>query len=224
MNEQCKLPPSSSINLPTSLFTLTALEAAPLLLGQTIVRQTEDGTIRCRIVETEAYGGALDQGSHAFGNRKTARTSVMFDAGGIAYVYLIYGMYHCLNVVTGVEGDPQAVLIRAVEPLTPADEQLMAKYRTITSRKRVDLANGPGKLCKALQINKSLNGHDLRQKNGPLYLEAAEDILDLLIVQAPRINIPYAGDYVSVPWRFYIANHPFVSVRDKAAELLNKQA
>ncbi|MED4955564.1 DNA-3-methyladenine glycosylase, partial [Paenibacillus macerans] len=87
--------------LPPEFYRLTALKAGPLLLGHTLVRRTEDGDIRCRIVETESYGGVEDKGSHAFGGRRTARTEVMFGEGGIAYIYLIYGMYNCLNVVTG---------------------------------------------------------------------------------------------------------------------------
>ncbi|WP_343223046.1 DNA-3-methyladenine glycosylase [Paenibacillus sophorae] len=108
----------------SSLWALPAIKAAPLLLGQHLVRLTEDGEIRCLIVETESYGGAEDKGSHAYGGRRTKRTDVMFHAGGTAYVYLIYGMYHCFNIVTAEENDPHAVLIRAVEPLTPRDAQL----------------------------------------------------------------------------------------------------
>lgn len=112
-----------------SLLARTALEAAPLLLGQTLVRVTEEGEIRCRIVETESYGGAEDRGSHAFGNKRTNRTEVMFAVSGIAYVYLIYGMYSCLNVVVGEIDDPQAVLIRAVEPMSERDQELMLRRR-----------------------------------------------------------------------------------------------
>lgn len=126
--------------LPPAFYRLTALEAAPRLLGQTLVRRTEEGDIRCRIVETESYGGIHDKGSHAYGGRRTARTDIMFGPGGTAYVYLIYGMYNCLNVVTGTEGDPQAVLIRAVEPLSPADEAAMRRYRGTAARKPADLS------------------------------------------------------------------------------------
>ncbi|WP_282725721.1 DNA-3-methyladenine glycosylase, partial [Paenibacillus durus] len=113
----------------SSLLALPAIKAAPLLLGQHLVRLTEDGEIRCRIVEAESYGGAEDKGSHAYGGRRTNRTDAMFRVGGTAYVYLIYGMHHCFNIVTAEENDPHAVLIRAVEPLTPRDAQLMAAYR-----------------------------------------------------------------------------------------------
>lgn len=196
----------------------TALEAAPRLLGHTLVRRIEDGEIRCRIIETEAYGGVQDKGSHAFGGRLTERTRVMFDEGGRAYIYLIYGMYNCLNVVTGMEGDPQAVLIRSVEPLTAADEQLMRQYRSIRSTKPADLSNGPGKLCQALRIDRSLNGQSLTDPKGPLYLEVGSQLeRPFTIMEGPRINIDYAEEYAEVPWRFFLAEHPFVSVRDNQA-------
>ncbi|KKO52577.1 DNA-3-methyladenine glycosylase [Paenibacillus sp. DMB20] len=204
--------------LPHSLYSAAALEAAPLLLGQTLVRRTEDGEIRCRIVETESYGGQEDKGSHAFGGRRTARTETMFHAGGKAYVYLIYGMYHCVNVVTGPENDPQAVLIRAVEPLTSRDADRMRLYRgKLPAGKPSNLSNGPGKLCRALRIDKSLNGCRLDRIGGPLYLEQGESAAGLPIMQSPRINIPYAEEYAGKPWRFYIEGNPYVSVVDKQA-------
>ena len=212
-------PSAGGMLVPPSLFTLPALEAAPLLLGQTLVRQTEDGIIRCRIVETESYGGPEDKGSHAYGARRTARTETMFHAGGEAYVYLIYGMYHCVNVVTGEEGDPQAVLIRSVEPLTELDAELMRRYRgKLPAGKPSNLSNGPGKLCLSLRIDKSLNGCRLDRRSSPLYLEQGDDPALLPIVQSARINIPYAGEYALKPWRFFIKNHPYVSVPDKSAQ------
>jgi DNA-3-methyladenine glycosylase len=204
--------------LPPEIYTLAAVEAAPRLLGQHLVRRTEDGEIRCRIVETESYGGAEDKGSHAYGGRRTARTEVMFSAGGAAYVYLIYGMYHCLNVVTAAEGDPHAVLIRAVEPLTEQDAKLMAASRSIAIRKPSDLSGGPGKLGRALRIDKSLNYARFDLPGGPLWLERGEAPESLDIVQAPRINIPYAEEYALRPWRFYIRGNPYVSVSTAEAQ------
>ncbi|MWV47628.1 DNA-3-methyladenine glycosylase [Paenibacillus sp. HJL G12] len=201
--------------IPPSLLSRTALEAAPLLLGQTLVSVTGDGEIRCRIVETESYGGAEDQGSHAFGNRRTARTEVMFAAGGLAYVYLIYGMYSCLNVVVGDKDDPQAVLIRAVEPLSEMDAELMHRYRGRFSGKAANLSNGPGKLCRALRVDRSLNGYPMDRMDSPLRLEAGDPVHELPIVQCPRVNIDYAGDYVMKPWRFYIEGNSYVSVKSK---------
>ncbi|AIQ44572.1 3-methyladenine DNA glycosylase [Paenibacillus sp. FSL R7-0273] len=197
------------------LYSLPALQAAPLLLGQHLVRRTEDGEIRCRIVETESYGGVEDKGSHASGGRRTARTDVMFREGGTIYIYLIYGMYHCLNVVTAGEGDPHAVLIRAVEPLTAGDAGLMRSYRGAAARNPAGLSGGPGKLCRALRIDKSLNGLRLDNGDSPLRLEQGDEPKDLDIVQAPRINIPYAEEYARLPWRFYLRSNPYVSVKDK---------
>ncbi|NQX49758.1 DNA-3-methyladenine glycosylase [Paenibacillus tritici] len=204
--------------LQPELYTLTALEAAPRLLGQHLVRLTEDGEIRCRIVETESYGGAEDKGSHAYGGRRTARTEVMFSAGGAVYVYLIYGMYHCLNVVTAAEDEPHAVLIRAVEPLTDRDAELMAAYRGIAVRKPSDLSGGPGKLCRALRIDRSLNRTRFDIRGGALWIEQGEPPESIDIVQAPRINIPYAEEYAERPWRFYIQGNPYVSVSDPLAQ------
>lgn len=204
--------------LPLSYYAVSALEAAPLLLGQTLVRETEEGEIRCRIVETESYGGIEDKGSHAYGGRRTARTEIMFAEGGVAYIYLIYGMYHCLNVVTGPQDDPQAVLIRAVEPLTPTDEARMRAFRGTRARRPTDLSGGPGKLCRALDIDKSLNGAPFYRPGSPLRLEAGCQGPDTgaAIIAAPRVNIAYAAEYADMPWRFYYRDNPYVSVVDKA--------
>ncbi|MFB5269135.1 DNA-3-methyladenine glycosylase [Paenibacillus enshidis] len=211
------------IPLTACLFAMSALEAAPRLLGQTLVRLTEDGEIRCRIVETESYGGAEDKGSHAYSNRRTARTETMFQPGGGAYVYLIYGMYHCLNVVTGAEDDPQAVLIRAVEPLTDRDAALMASYRGGAPKRPYELSGGPGRLCKALRIDKSLNGIPLHQPSGPLWLEAAPPAApDFGIMRGPRINIDYAEEYASKPWRFIIENHAYNSAKKAPLEWFSR--
>ncbi|WP_322925203.1 DNA-3-methyladenine glycosylase [Paenibacillus campi] len=193
---------------------LSALEAAPRLLGQIVHRITAVGDIRCRIIETESYGGAEDKGSHAYGNRRTARTEMMFRPGGTAYVYLIYGMYHCLNVVTGAQDDPQAVLIRAVEPLGMQDEQRMLALRNVPLNRKRTLCNGPGKLCLALHIDKSLNGTNLLASGSALRLEASPEQLNEEIECGPRINIDYAEEYTAKPWRFYIKNHPYVSAKN----------
>lgn len=204
--------------LPLSFYGMSALEVAPLLLGQTLVRRTEQGDVSCRIIETESYGGVEDKGSHAYGGRRTSRTEVMFHEGGSAYIYLIYGMYNCLNVVTGPSGNPQAVLIRAVEPLTDTDETLMRINRDVHIRKAADLSGGPGKLCRALRIDKSLNGSTLYEKGSHLWLETGQQpSKHSIIVQAPRINIDYAEEYAIKPWRFYYQDHPYVSVLDKNA-------
>jgi len=201
--------------LPRSFYKFTALEAAPRLLGQHLVRRTDHGDIVCRIVETESYGGIEDKGSHAYGGRRTARTDIMFNPGGAAYIYLIYGMYYCLNVVTAEQDNPHAVLIRAVEPLTPLDAELMMLNRDIKIKKPSDLSGGPGKLCRALKIDKSLNGSRLDVPEGAMWLAEGDDPKSLDIIQSPRINIPYAEEYANQPWRFYIKDNPYISIKEK---------
>lgn len=180
--------------------------AAKELLGKYLVREYEGKKITCRIVETEAYIGPEDKACHAYNNRCTERTKVMFEEGGKAYIYFIYGMYYCLNIVVEREGKPEAVLIRGVEPVENREE--IEKNRKIKSKKEQDLTNGPGKLCAALKIDKSLNGYDITKK-GELYITAGEEIKE--IISAKRINIDYAEEYKDKHWRFYIKGNKFVS-------------
>jgi DNA-3-methyladenine glycosylase len=172
-----------------SLFEGSALGVARGLLGMVLVH----GEARARIVETEAYVGAHDLACHAARGR-TARTEVLFGPPGLAYVYLIYGMYHCLNVVTGPEGHAAAVLIRAAEPL---GEGLGA-------------LDGPGKLCRALAIDRSFNRIDLCDPRSPLRLEQG-DGSRLRIARGPRVGVDYAGSWAARPYRFMVAGSPFGS-------------
>jgi DNA-3-methyladenine glycosylase len=150
--------------LPRSFYARPALIVAPGLLGAVLVHSTPQGVLSGRIVETEAYGGGEDPGSHAFRGR-TRRNSVMFGPPGHAYVYRSYGIHACLNAVTDEDGIPGAVLIRALEPLTGVT--VMEHYRG--GRRGTDLCNGPGKLCQALAIGLDLNGADLTK--GALWIE-----------------------------------------------------
>ncbi|MGL6174509.1 MAG: DNA-3-methyladenine glycosylase [Cellulosilyticaceae bacterium] len=190
-----------------------SLEVAKDLLGKILVREEEGLVGKFKIVETEAYRGIEDKGAHSYGGKKTERTKPMFEAGGITYIYLIYGMYNCLNIVTNIKENPQAVLIRAVEPLDEEAIRMCKQYRHIKSNKIKDLTNGPGKLCMALDIDRSMNELDVT-KPGKIYiLEGQSERIQ--IVQDKRINIDYAEEYKDVEWRFYIANNPFVSVLKK---------
>ena len=180
--------------------------AAKELLGKYLVREYEGKKIVCKIVETEAYIGPEDKACHAYNNRCTERTKVMFEEGGKAYIYFIYGMYYCLNIVVEREGKPEAVLIRGVEPVENREE--IEKNRKIKSKKEQDLTNGPGKLCTALKIDKSLNGYDITKK-GELYIVEGESAGD--IKSTTRINIDYAEEYKDKHWRFYIKGNKFVS-------------
>jgi len=173
---------------------------APHLLGAVLERELDGETLRVRIVETEAYHQS-DAASHSYKGR-TPRTDVMFGPAGHLYVYFTYGMHYCMNVVTGPEGEGSAVLIRAVEPLV--GEHFMAENRG--GRTGVELTNGPAKVCQALGIDKTLNGHDLT--HAPLKLVLSEPLASSDIVQTTRIGISQAKD---VPWRFYLRDNPYVS-------------
>jgi DNA-3-methyladenine glycosylase len=177
---------------------------ARALLGQRLVRIIDGQRLSGRIVETEAYIGTDDRACHASRGR-TPRTEVMFGAPGRAYVYLIYGMHHCLNVVTERREFPAAVLIRALEPV----EGLASMRRWRQARSDRDLTSGPGKLCQALRIDRGLNGADLG--GADLFIEAAPQVAEARVLSTPRIGIAYAGDSRELPWRFLIRDHPSVS-------------
>lgn len=198
--------------LSEAFYMKDGITLAKDLLGKVIVREEAGESYCFKIVETEAYMGAEDKGAHVYGNKKTQRTAPLFEIGGTTYIYLIYGMYHCLNISAGEVGVPYCVLIRGVEPMDELAVNYAKQNRNIKSKKLTDLTNGPGKLCKALKIDKSLNAH-LVTKKGPLWI--AEGEAPSLIVEAKRINIPYAEEYQDMLWRFYIKDNPFVSVIDK---------
>ncbi|GIW09684.1 MAG: putative 3-methyladenine DNA glycosylase [Dehalococcoidia bacterium] len=179
--------------LPRAFYDRPTLEVAPDLLGKYLVRELDGHRRIGRIVEVEAYIGAEDLACHArFG--KTARTWPMFGPPGHAYVYLIYGTAHMLNIVTEPEGCPAAVLVRALEPIDQIDRPV----------------NGPGKLCAALAIDRRFSGHDLLLP--PLTIEDWGDH-PRRIVTTPRINIDYAGPWREKPWRFVDGDSRFLSVR-----------
>jgi len=202
------------------------VEAARALLGRSIVRDDAAGRRVGRIVEVEAYGGPDDRASHArFG--RTSRNAVMFGPPGFAYVYLVYGMYDCLNVVTGPEGTPAAVLIRAIEPLEGIDAMRIDRVRLAAARRhaprtsppRVErlvdarIASGPGLVGAALGLDRSWTGIDLCDPRSPLRLEdPAGTVAGGRVIATPRIGIDYAGDpWSGVPWRLAIGGHPSVS-------------
>lgn len=188
------------------------LDVARDLLGKTIVREIDKEKFYFKIVETEAYLGPEDKGAHSYGGKVTPRTKPIFDEGGITYIYLIYGMYYCLNIVVNKVNVPHCVLIRAVEPLDENTINFSRINRPIKSKKIQDLTNGPGKLCKALKIDKALNEIDVTKK-GTLYILEGEAPKE--IVMDKRINIDYAEEYKDKEWRFYIQGNPYVSVLKK---------
>ena len=176
------------------------------ILGKIIVKKTADGRMMSgRITEVEAYMGITDKASHSYGGRRTKRTEVMYKEGGYSYVFLIYGMYECFNVTAGREGDPQAVLIRGVEPLE--NKNLMQEKRKV--KKEKDISNGPGKLTKALDITREDNGADLVAGENIWLEDDGYKVKD--IVETTRIGIDYAEEDALKPWRFYIKDSIFVS-------------
>ncbi len=159
------------------------------------------------IVETEAYRGPDDRGSHAYNNKRTPRNEIMYHAGGLAYMYICYGIHDMLNIVTGSEGMSHAILIRAIEPQTGLD--VMRKRRNIFDQDR-RLCQGPGALAKAMGLTKLHNGHDLQ--GDVIWLEDRKVAYkDSEVIASARIGMNFDGPYKSIPWRFYVKGNPFVS-------------
>ncbi len=174
------------------------------LLGCRLVHVADGKRSEVIITETEAYCGICDKACHSYGGRYTERTKVMYKEGGCAYVYFIYGMYSCFNVVTGEEGNPCAVLIRGGKPVGNLDvlsqRRYSLPYSDLTPYRLKHIADGPGKLCIALSIDRSLNGEDLT--GDTLFIEQGEKPKD--IKSGKRINIDYAEEARDFNWRFYI--------------------
>ncbi len=193
--------------LPREFYTRSdVLEVARDLLGKKLVVPDRNGSrVAGLIVETEAYRGPEDRASHAYNGRRTTRTETMYDCGGTAYVYFVYGMYHQFNVVTNVEDIPHAILVRAVEPV----EGLDAMRRRRRGRSEYELTSGPGRLCLALGIDRKLDKADLLGDR--VWIEEGVSISPRQISRGPRIGIDYAEEWIKKPWRFWIRDNPFVS-------------
>lgn len=200
--------------LSREFYNRDSLIVAQELLGKMLVREINGQKISVKIVETEAYMGVTDRAAHSFGGRRTPRVEVMYGGPGISYVFLVYGMYYCFNIVTREEGNPQAVLIRAAEPIGGFDliaqNRFNKTYNQLSKSQIKNLTNGPGKVCRALLIDKSLNGEDLCSNK--LYIEEGENE-KIQIVASKRVGIDYAEDARDYLWRFYIANNEYVSVK-----------
>lgn len=199
--------------LPRDFYNRDTLNVARDLLGKYLVHKI-DGVVReGKIVEVEAYIGPEDKGAHTYNGRRTPRNEAMYGPPGFAYVYLIYGMYNCVNVVTNEAEKPEAVLIRALEPTCGVEQMSMARFgksELLTSRETISLTNGPGKLCQALGITRTHNGYDLCGET--LYItESSKPGEPFETVETTRINIDYAEEAALYPWRFYIKDNPFVS-------------
>ena len=186
------MPAGELLKLPRSFYDRDTALVARELLGKHLVRVWRGVERIGRIVEVEAYLGPHDLAAHS-SRGLTARTKVMFGPPGRAYVYFIYGMYYCMNVVTEHEGHGSAILLRAIEPV-----------RNVEGR-----TQGPGLLCKAMRIDKRLNAHDLLSDD--LYIAAAPDAGAVAIAKGPRIGVAYARHWARRHLRFYIKDNPFVS-------------
>jgi len=184
------------------------LRVARELLGKRLVVPSETGARASgRVVEVEAYLGVEDRAAHSYGGRRTRRTETMYAAGGTAYVFFVYGMHHQFNVVTGPEGLPHALLVRAVEP--EEGIELMRGRRPVSKER--ELTNGPGKLCRALGIDLTFDGEDLT-KAGRVWLEeTGVKLKPEQIASGPRIGVAYAAEDALKPWRFWVEGNQYVS-------------
>jgi DNA-3-methyladenine glycosylase (3mg) len=184
------------------------------LLGKILVHEINGQKLSAKIVEAEAYMGITDKAAHSYGGRRTSRVEIMYGKPGFSYVFIIYGMHYCFNTVTREEGTPQAVLIRAVEPIDGVDlmahNRFKKPYNQLAKSQIKNLTNGPGKLCGALLIDKGQNGEDLC--GDKLYIEEG-DHKKFNIISAKRVGIDYAEEAKDYPWRFYIEDNKYVSVK-----------
>ena len=203
--------------LPPDFYLRDTVEVAKDLIGRYLIREVPGGRLACRITETEAYCGPEDPACHSYRRKAPkGRTNIMYRAGGLAYIYLIYGMYCCLNFVTEPEGEPAAVLIRGLSPRYNqdiiAENRFHCKCRDMTAYQKRNFLNGPGKVCAGMNIGRTLNG--LPYGSEELFLCARPEDAGLppcpqdsgpLDIQAgKRIGIDYAEEAVHFPWRFYL--------------------
>ena len=209
MKISCKKKHLIKLNL--DFFKQETTKVAVNLLGQNLVRVTKVGyKLKGRIIETEAYLGLEDSSCHSFGGRKTNRTKIMYLSGGHAYVYFTYGMHYCFNIVTGGTAQPEAVLIRALEPLEGVQEMIVNRG---LGKSHFNLTNGPAKLCQAMRIDKNLNGKSLTGNS--VYIEKGKTISSKKLAVDKRVGLSSYSDSYYWPLRFYIKDNPYVSVRNK---------
>jgi DNA-3-methyladenine glycosylase len=196
--------------LPRKCFQHDAVTLAKALLGQELVRVTAGRRVAGLIVETEAYLGVADKAAHTYNGQRTAHNESMWGQGGLAYVYFTYGMHFCMNVVASRPGDPQAVLIRALEP---TEGQGLMRRRRTSARRDEQLCSGPAKLCQALDIDRGLDAVDL-STSGVLYIRRRRQrcLPGRLIEATARIGVGSAGSWADQPLRFCIKASPHLSV------------
>lgn len=200
------------MKLNRDFYSRDTLTVAKELLGTILVHNIDGQMLTGKIVETEAYLGVTDKAAHAYGGRRTKRVETMYGPPGTAYVYLIYGMYYCFNIITVKEGVPEGVLIRGIEPLEGIDQMSINRfgkpYEALTKYQKNNLTNGPGKLSMAFNIDRTLDKEDLCKDR--LYLRPRQDE-NFNIIETTRIGIDYAEEAKHFPYRFYIEGNPYVS-------------
>jgi len=203
------------MRLTRGFYARETLQVAKKLLGKILVHEVNGVKLKGKIVETEAYIGSIDKACHAYGGKKTPRLITLYGKPGIAYVYFIYGMYYCFNVITKEEGFPEGVLIRAIEPIDGLEVMSMLRFKKtyveLTKAQVRNLTSGPSKLCIAMDINIENNKQDLCK--GELYIEDSVEKEAIEIIEDKRIGIDYAEEAVDFLWRFYIVNNSWVSVK-----------
>ena len=191
--------------LTADFYKRDTLIVAKELIGKYIVHRVKEKNLVCRITETEAYTGVEDKACHAYQNRRTNRTEALYMEGGHAYVFLIYGMYDCMNVVTEEKNTPCAVLLRGCQPISPLDalaqQRYQKTYQQLTNYQKKNFGNGPGKLAKALAITREQNKASLLSEE--FFLFEKEEDLPPVIGTSPRINIDYAEEYKEKHWRIF---------------------
>lgn len=203
------------MRLNKDFFNRDTLIVAKELLGKILVRKIDGVILKGKIVETEAYVGAIDKASHAYGGKRTNRTETLYAEPGTVYVFSIYGMYYCLNLISEEKDVAAGVLIRGIEPLEGIEKMSQLRYKKnyeeLSNYEKKNFSNGPSKLCMALGIDKRDNCINSISSE-ELYVE--EDLLNkevFSIVEAKRIGIDYAEEAKDFLWRFYIKDNKFVS-------------
>lgn len=193
--------------LPLSFYTNPdVVQVARELVGCKLFTHINGVLVGGVIVETEAYNGRTDMACHAYPNKHTPRTEIMYKEGGVAYVYFVYGMHYLFNVVTNDQGFADAVLIRGIEPILGVEEMMIRRKSNQSSKM---LTGGPARLSQALGIDKGLNGANL--SGNKVWIEPREVNLKLEIRESKRIGVDYAGEDANLPWRFSIIGNKFVS-------------
>jgi DNA-3-methyladenine glycosylase len=193
--------------LPRKFYTREVKVVAKDLLGKILVKKDGNSILAGKIVEVEAYDGKIDRAAHTFIG-KTKRNQIMFNEGGYFYVYFTYGTHYCCNVVTGKKDHGTAVLIRAIEPVKGVKKMIENRYGRdlLNEKERFNLTSGPGKVCRAMGINKSHYGADLT--DGTIFILDSQKVQNNMIVVTKRVGIKKS---IELPWRFYIKDNPYVS-------------